>query len=189
MMKIPVQNIESPFDDETVAGLKAGIPVVISGVIFTARDAAHRRIAEALAAGKGPPVELAGQTVYYMGPTPPRPGRVIGAAGPTTSGRLDIYTPGLLAYGVRATIGKGQRSPAVREALAKHRALYLAAPGGAGALLSRCIVSAEVVAYEDLGPEAVFRLVVKDFPAIVAGDIYGGDIYETGRAKYRTGSV
>jgi fumarate hydratase subunit beta len=162
-----------------------GTEVLISGVIYTARDAAHQRLIQALEKGEKPPFDLKGQTLYYMGPSPARPGQVIGAAGPTTSRRMDKYTPRLLAAGIRAMMGKGNRSPEVREAIKKHRAVYLATIGGAGALLSKSIKKAEVIAYEDLSAEAIMRLDVENFPAIVANDIYGGDLFEQEKAKYK----
>ncbi len=180
-----VMRITSPIDDKTIERLTAGTQVLISGVIYTARDAAHRRLVKALDAGEKLPVDLQGQTIYYTGPSPARPGRIIGAAGPTTSARMDALAPRLLAAGVKAMIGKGNRSLAVREAIQKYRAVYFVAIGGAGALLSKCIRQAEIVAYEDLGPEAMRRLVVEDFPAIVADDIYGIDLFEVNKAKYR----
>ncbi|MDH5696530.1 MAG: fumarate hydratase C-terminal domain-containing protein, partial [Dehalococcoidia bacterium] len=133
------------------------------------------------------PFDLAGQTLYYMGPSPARPGQIIGSAGPTTSSRMDIYTPRLIAAGLRAMIGKGSRSPQVRQAIKKYKAVYLATIGGAGALLSKSIKQVEVIAYEDLGTEAILRLTVENFPAIVANDIYGGDLFEQGKAKYQRG--
>ncbi len=162
-----------------------GTRVLISGVVYTARDAAHRRLVEALDRGERLPFDIKGQTLYYMGPSPPRPGQVIGSAGPTTSGRMDGYTPPLLAAGLKAMIGKGNRSPEVREAIKKHKAVYLVAIGGTGALLSKAIKKAEVIAYPDLGVEAIMRLEVEDFPAICANDIYGGDLFEQGRARYQ----
>jgi len=180
-----VMRITSPIDDKTIERLTAGTQVLISGVIYTARDAAHRRLVKALDAGEKLPVDLQGQTIYYTGPSPARPGRIIGAAGPTTSARMDALAPRLLAAGVKAMIGKGNRSLAVREAIQKYKAVYFVAIGGAGALLSKCIRQAEIVAYEDLGPEAMRRLVVEDFPAIVADDIYGIDLFEVNKAKYR----
>ena len=161
--------------------------MLLSGVIYTARDAAHKRLVQALNNGESLPFDLSGQTIYYCGPTPARPGQVIGSAGPTTSMRMDAYTPQLLAAGVKAMIGKGSRSLAVREAIRTYKAVYLAAVGGIGALLARCIKEAEVIAYEDLGAEAIMRLRVADFPAIVANDIYGKDLFEQGRAEYRRG--
>ena len=161
--------------------------MLLSGVIYTARDAAHQRLVQALEREESLPFDLGGQTIYYMGPTPARPGQVIGSAGPTTSARMDVYTPQLLAAGVKAMIGKGSRAMAVREAIQKHKAVYLAAVGGIGALLAQCIKEAEVIAYEDLGAEAIMRLKVVDFPAIVANDIYGKDLFAQGKAKYRRG--
>lgn len=175
----------SPIDDETIGKLTAGTPVLISGTVYTARDAAHRRMTEALDKNEELPFDLQGQTIYYVGPTPPRPGRVIGSVGPTTSGRMDAYTPRLLAAGLRAMIGKGERSPEVKESLRKYRAVYFVAIGGAGALLSRSIKKSEVIAYDDLGTEAVRRLAVADFPAIVANDVYGNDVFQQGKARYR----
>jgi len=160
---------------------------LLSGVIYTARDAAHKRLVQALEGGGELPFDLGGQTIYYSGPTPARPGQVIGSAGPTTSARMDVYTPPLLAAGVRAVIGKGGRSTAVKEALQQYKAVYLAAVGGIGALLAQCVKEAEVIAYPDLGAEAVRRLVVADFPAIVASDIYGEDLYVRVNAEYRRG--
>jgi len=159
--------------------------VTISGVIYTARDAAHHRLIQALDRGEELPFELEGQTLYYMGPSPARAGQVIGSAGPTTSSRMDKYTPRLLAAGVKAVIGKGSRSAEVREAIKKYKAVYLVATGGAGALLAGAIREAEVIAYEELGAEAIRRLTVENFPAIVANDIYGADLFEQGKAKYK----
>lgn len=174
-----------PLDLEAVSVLRAGDRVCISGTIFAARDAAHRRMVEALNRGEPLPIEFRGQIIYYMGPSPARPGRPIGAAGPTTAGRMDPYTPELLDLGLKGMIGKGRRSQAVREAMMRRKAVYLAAVGGAGALLAQHIVAAEVAAYEDLGPEAILRLTVEGFPAVVINDIYGGDAYETGQALFR----
>lgn len=179
--------IASPIKTEVLEKLTAGTKVLISGVVYTARDAAHQRLIQALEKGERLPFDLKGQTLYYMGPSPARPGRVIGAAGPTTSRRLDTYTPRLIAAGIRAMIGKGSRPPEVREAIKKYKAVYFVTIGGAGALLSRSIKQAEVIAYEDLGAEAIRRLEVKDFPAIVANDIYGGDLFEQEKAKYQRG--
>lgn len=177
--------IESPLEPETVARLRAGNLVLLTGVIYTARDAAHKRMVEALARGEKLPFDIKGQTVYYMGPSPAPPGKVIGAAGPTTSGRMDGYTPALLKEGLRAMIGKGSRSAEVKEAITKYGAVYMAATGGAGAILARSIIRVDLIAYEDLGAEAVRRLEVKDFPAIVINDCYGADLYEEGKARYR----
>jgi len=178
-------NINSPLGAEVIERLTVGTPVLISGVIYTARDAAHRRIVRSLDRGESLPFDLEGQTIYYTGPSPAPPGRIIGSAGPTTSTRMDAYTPRLIAAGIRAMIGKGSRSLAVREAIQKHRAVYFVSLGGAGALLARSIKKVEVIAYEDLETEAVRRLTVEDFPAIVANDIYGGDIFEQNKARYR----
>ncbi|MBM2831661.1 MAG: hydro-lyase, Fe-S type, tartrate/fumarate subfamily, beta subunit [Dehalococcoidia bacterium] len=179
--------ITSPLDDRVVKSLRAGDQVRITGVLYTARDAAHKRLVDGLKKGESPPFDLTGQTIYYVGPTPARPGRVIGSAGPTTSGRMDSYTPLLLAHGVKGMIGKGQRSESVKEAIGKYKAIYFAAVGGAGALISRSIKKSEVIAYADLGAEAIHRLEVEEFPAIVINDTEGGDLYEEGKAKYRRG--
>jgi len=178
-------NIKSPLDEETIKKLKAGDQVFISGVIYTARDAAHKRLVEALDKGEKLPFDLANQTVYYMGPSPAKPGQVIGSAGPTTSGRMDSYAPRLMSAGLKGMIGKGNRSPAVKDAIKKYKAVYFAAIGGAGALISKSIKKAEVIAYEDLGAEAIRRLEVENFPVTVINDIYGSDLYEQGKAKYQ----
>jgi fumarate hydratase subunit beta len=178
-------NITSPIEEKVIEKLTAGTKVNISGVIYTARDAAHHRIIQALDKGGRLPFDLEGQTIYYMGPSPAPPGKVIGSAGPTTSQRMDKYTPRLLAAGIRAMIGKGGRSAEVREAIKKYKAVYLVATGGAGALLAKAIKKAETVAYQELGTEAILKLTVEDFPAIVANDIHGNDLFEQGRAKYK----
>jgi len=157
--------------------LRAGDSVLLSGVVYTARDAAHARLAALLAEGKPLPVDLAGQVIYYVGPTPAKPGQVIGSAGPTTAGRMDSFTPALLAAGLKGMIGKGLRNQSVREAIVQHKAVYFAATGGAAALLAKRIVSCEVVAYEDLGCEAIHRLEVRDLPLVVINDCAGGDFY------------
>lgn len=180
-----MRHITSPLKLSVVEELRTGDQVFISGTIYTARDAAHRRMIHALDKGQKLPIGIAGQTLYYMGPSPAKPGHVTGAAGPTTSGRMDVYTSRLLAIGLRAMIGKGSRSREVKEAIIKHKAIYLSAVGGVGALIAKSIKSAEVVAYDDLGVEAIRRLEVKDFPAIVINDIYGGDLYEEGKAQYQ----
>ncbi len=180
-----VISITSPIGAKTIEELTIGTPVLISGVIYTARDAAHQRLTQALERREKPPFSLRGQTIYYTGPSPARPGRIIGSAGPTTSTRMDIYTPRLLASGIRAMIGKGGRSLAVKEAMQKYKAVYFVAIGGAGALLAQCIKKVELIAYDDLGPEAIRLLTVENFPAIVANDIYGEDLFEQGKAKYR----
>lgn len=180
-----MRTITSPLDEKTVKELKAGDQVLITGVIYTARDAAHKRMVEALDRGEPLPFDVKGQTIYYMGPSPAKPGQVIGSAGPTTAGRMDFYAPRLMAEGLRVMIAKGARSPAVKEAIKKYKGVYFASIGGAGALVAKTIVKAETVAYEDLGAEAILRLEVEDFPAVVINDIYGGDLYEQGKAKYK----
>jgi fumarate hydratase subunit beta len=177
--------IQLPLKDADLERLRAGDHVLISGVIYAARDAAHRRMVTALQKGEPLPFDVRGQVIYYVGPTPARPGRVIGSAGPTTSMRLDPYTPPLLEAGLKGIIGKGGRGPAVREALKKHRAVYFLAVGGTGALLSKRIKKVDVIAYEDLGTEAVRRMEVEDFPAIVVNDVQGNDLLEMGKAQYR----
>ncbi|MFO8010059.1 MAG: Fe-S-containing hydro-lyase [Dehalococcoidia bacterium] len=177
--------ISSPIDSTTIDKLKAGDQVVISGTLYVARDAAHKRMIEALEMGEGLPFDISGQTIYYMGPSPAKPGQVIGAAGPTTSGRMDAYAPRLMEAGLKAMIGKGLRSDEVKNAMRKHKAVYLAAIGGAGALISKSIKSSEIVAYEDLGAEALRKLEIEDFPATVINDIHGGDLYQEGKARYR----
>ena len=174
-----------PLKDSDIVGLKAGDRVLLSGVIYTARDAAHKRLIELLDKGEKLPFDVKGELIYYVGPTPAKPGFVIGSAGPTTSGRMDAYTPRLLSLGLKGTIGKGQRSQEVIEAMKKHKAIYMAAVGGAAAVIAKTIKKAEVVAYEDLGAEAIRRLTVEDFPAIVVNDIYGGDLFKIGVEKYR----
>jgi fumarate hydratase subunit beta len=184
MSDTPIR-ITTPLDEETVLSLRAGQPVLISGAIYTARDAAHRRMAEALARDEELPFDIRGQIIYYVGPTPPPPGRAIGAAGPTTAGRMDAYVPQLVSLGLKGMIGKGPRSEAVKAALQQYKAVYFGAIGGAGAYLAQRIKSAELIAYEDLGTEAIRRLVAEDFPAIVINDCHGGDAYEQGRAQWR----
>jgi fumarate hydratase subunit beta len=178
------KRLQTPLTDEAIADLRAGDQVLLTGVLLTGRDAAHLRFAEALDRGEPLPVDLAGQVLYYVGPSPARPGTPIGAAGPTTASRMDSYTPRLLALGLKATIGKGTRSAEVREALKEHHAVYFGAVGGLGALLARQIKKAEVLAYADLGAEAVYRLEVEDFPLVVVDDVYGGDLYETAPAEW-----
>jgi fumarate hydratase subunit beta len=184
-ISIRARAVELPLSDETVEALHAGDDLLLSGVMYVARDAAHKRMIKALEAGEPLPVDFQGQVIYYMGPTPARPGRPIGSAGPTSSYRMDAYSPALMARGLKGTIGKGMRSREMKEAMKKYKAVYLGAIGGAGALISRCIRSVEVVAYEDLGAEALRWIVVQDFPVTVINDIYGGDMYEEGRARYR----
>ena len=174
-----------PLTDQDVLPLSIGDLVLISGVIYTARDAAHKRLVDMLAAGAPLPMDLQGQIMYYVGPSPAPPGRVIGAAGPTTSYRMDSYAPTLIRLGLKAMIGKGKRSAEVIEAMKEHKAVYLGATGGAGALISQRIKAAEVIAFPELGPEAVHRLVVENFPTIVINDCQGRDLYEQGVRKYR----
>jgi len=177
-------DITTPLDSQVIEKLKAGDQVSITGVIYTARDAAHKRMVEALDKGQDLPFDVRGQTIYFMGPSPAKPGQVIGAAGPTTSGRMDAYSPRLLAEGLKGMIGKGSRSQEVKEAIKKHKAVYFAATGGAGALIARAIKKSDTVAYEELGAEAVLRLEVENFPATVVNDAHGGDLYQEGKAKY-----
>jgi fumarate hydratase subunit beta len=174
-----------PLTQKDIESLKSGDNILLSGVLYVARDAAHRRMVEALDKGESLPFDIKDQTLYYMGPSPAPPGRVIGSAGPTTSARMDAYTPRLLAAGLKGMIGKGVRSQEVKEALKKYQAVYLAAVGGAGALISKTINNSEVVAYPDLDPEAILKLEVRDFPATVINDIYGGDLYVEGKKKYK----
>ncbi len=179
------KKVTLPLTDETLKDLHAGDNLLLTGVMYAGRDAAHKRLIEALDQSKPLPLDFKGQTIYFMGPTPARPGRPIGAAGPTTSGRMDSYSPRLIAQGLKGMVGKGMRSQAVKDAMKKHKAVYLAAVGGAGALISRRIKKAEVVAYKDLGAEALLRLEVEDFPVTVINDTYGGDLYHEGKTKYR----
>jgi fumarate hydratase subunit beta len=180
-----VKKVTLPLTDETLKELRAGDNLLLTGVMYVGRDAAHKRIVEAMEQGKPLPIDINGQTIYFMGPSPPRPGRPIGSAGPTTSGRMDAYSPRLIAAGLKGMIGKGLRAEAVKDAMVKHKAVYLGAIGGAGALISKSIKKAEAVAYEDLGAEALLRLEVEDFPVTVINDVYGGDLYKEGKAKYR----
>jgi fumarate hydratase subunit beta len=178
-------SLSLPLKEQDIVRLKSGDRVLLTGVLYTARDAAHKRLVEALERGEKLPIDLKGQVLYYVGPSPAPLGRVIGSAGPTSAYRMDRYTPRLLQEGLKGMIGKGPRSEKIKEALKQHKAVYLAATGGAGALLSRRILKAEVVAYADLGPEAIRKLEVKDFPAIVINDTHGGDLYQQGREQYR----
>lgn len=178
------KHIHTPLTENVTKDLKAGDYVYITGTIYTARDAAHQRMQETLDEGKSLPIEMKDTIIYYMGPSPAREGRPIGSAGPTTSSRMDKYAPTLLDMGLKGMIGKGKRSREVLDAVVRNRAVYFAAVGGAGALLSKAILSSEVVAYEDLGTEAVRRLEVKDFPVIVVADVYGNNLYETAIKEY-----
>jgi fumarate hydratase subunit beta len=180
-----VKKISLPLTDDVLKGLKAGDNLLLSGPIYVARDAAHKRMIEAMEQGQSLPFGIKGATVYYMGPTPARPGRVIGSAGPTTSGRMDAYAPRLIAEGLKGMIGKGARAKAVKDAMVKYKAVYLGAIGGAGAIISRSIKKSQVIAYEELGAEAVRLLEVEDFPVTVVNDIHGGDLYEQGKARYQ----
>lgn len=184
MIVINAKEISPPLTDKDIMTLRAGDSLLISGVIYTARDAAHQKLVQLLDHNEELPFELAGQIIYYVGPTPPKPGRVIGSAGPTTSGRMDVYTPTLLAKGLKAVIGKGARDHATVKALQQYRGLYLAATGGAGALLAKTIMEVEVLAYPELGPEAIYRLVVEKFPVTVVNDARGNDLYLEGRQRY-----
>ncbi|MCL0082401.1 Fe-S-containing hydro-lyase [Dehalococcoidia bacterium] len=177
-------DIRLPLHAEVIEKLRAGDQVLMSGTVYSARDAAHKRLVEALDRGEKLPFEIEGQTIYYMGPSPARPGRVIGSAGPTTSGRMDVYAPRLMEVGLKGMIGKGSRSQEVKDAMRRYKAVYFAAIGGAGALIAKSIKKAEVVAYDDLGAEALRRLEVEDFPATVINDIYGDDLYEEGKARW-----
>ena len=177
--------VSAPLTEEDIAQLRAGEHVRFYGTIYTARDAAHRRMVAAAEKGEPLPIDLKGQIIYYVGPTPPRPGRVIGSAGPTTSMRIDPFTPKLLELGVKMTIGKGGRGPRVQRALRENKAAYCLAVGGAGALLSKTIRSVEVIAYEDLGTESIKLLEVEGFPAIVCCDMYGGDLLLQGKERWR----
>jgi len=178
-----------PLTDKDVLDLEIGDQVLISGVLYTARDAAHRRLLDLLEGGQPLPMELQGQIIYYVGPSPARPGRVIGAAGPTTAYRMDSYAPTLIRLGLKAMIGKGKRSPEVLAAMQEYHAVYLGATGGAGALISQCIKDAKVIAFPELGPEAIHRLEVEDLPTIVINDCQGRDLYEVGVARYRRGAT
>jgi len=180
------REILAPIDKKTAKELRAGDYVKITGTIYTARDAAHKRMAEALDKGDKLPIDIEGATIYYMGPTPAREGSVIGSAGPTTASRMDKYAPCLLDLGMVGMIGKGKRTKEVAEAVVRNKGVYFAAVGGAGALLSKCIISSEIVAYEDLGTEAIRRLTVKDFPVIVVMDSQGNNLYETAAEEWRS---
>ncbi len=184
MMSEPIR-IKPPLSDQDVERLRSGDRVLISGVIYTGRDAAHRRLVDLLKEGKDFPFDIKGQIIYFVGPTPAKPGQVLGSAGPTTSYRMDAYSPSLIEKGLKGMIGKGMRSDAVKEAIKKYKAVYFAATGGAGALLAKRVKKAEIVAYEDLGPEAIRRLEVEDLPVIVVNDVKGNDLYLEGAKKFR----
>lgn len=182
-------DLVAPLSTEDVKILRAGNRVTISGTIYTARDAAHRRLMTLIEAGETLPIPIEGQVIYYVGPSPAPPGRVIGAAGPTTSYRMDPYTPKLLELGLKGMIGKGKRSKEVVDAMVKYKGVYMAAIGGAGALMARAIKEARVVAYDDLGPEAIRELKVERLPVIVVNDTLGNDLYVEGQKKYQVGAV
>lgn len=180
-----VIRITPPLSDEDIMKLKIGDRVLITGKILTGRDSAHKRLYELIQKGEKLPIEIKGQIIYYVGPAPAKPGYVIGSAGPTTSYRMDPYAPLLMEHGLKGMIGKGVRSQSVRDAMKKFKGVYFAATGGAGALIARNIRTATIIAYEDLGPEAIRELEVEDFPVIVANDAFGGDLYEEGMKRYR----
>jgi len=172
-----VLRLSTPLMNEDLEKLKTGDQVLLNGVIYTARDAAHKRMIEAIESGKELPFDIRGQVIYYAGPSPAKPGEVIGSCGPTTSSRMDAYAPEMIAHGLKGMVGKGTRSTEVKKAIVEHKSVYFAAIGGLGALLAKAIKEAEIIAYPDLEPESVRRLVVKDFPVIVAIDVHGNDIY------------
>lgn len=178
-------HINAPLTEETINSLKAGDTVSISGTIYTARDAAHKRMIALLEEGKELPFDIQGQVIYYVGPCPAKPGQVIGSAGPTTSSRMDAYAPKLIELGLKGMIGKGLRSKEVVQAMTQKGAVYFGAIGGAGALIARSIIKEEVIAFPELGPEAVRKLEVKDFPAVVIIDSQGNNLYESGREAYK----
>lgn len=184
-MNQPIR-LKPPLSDEDVEKLRIGDRILISGIIYTGRDAAHKRLLDLLKGGKNLPFDIKGQIIYYVGPTPAKPGQIFGSAGPTTSYRMDAYAPLLIEKGLKGMIGKGMRSEAVKDAMMKYKAIYFAATGGAGALLAKRVKKAEVVAYEDLGPEAIRRLEVEDLPVIVVNDVRGNDLYVEGERKYCT---
>lgn len=177
-------SLTPPLGDEDVERLKIGDRVLISGTIYTGRDAAHKRLLDLIQEGKSLPIDIQGQIIYYVGPSPAKPGRPVGAAGPTTSYRMDAYAPELIRLGLKGMIGKGARNQEVRDAMSEYKAVYFAAIGGAGALMAQAIKKAEVIAYEDLGPEAIRRLEVEEFPVIVVNDVSGNDLYEVGIKQY-----
>lgn len=181
---MPQIKLITPLSDETVENLRIGQKVLLNGVIYTGRDSAHKKMIELLDQGKPLPIDIKGQVIYYVGPSPAKPGQVIGSAGPTTSGRMDAYTPRLLALGLKGMIGKGKRTPEVIKAIKQYKSVYFAAVGGAAALISQSIKKSRVVAYPELGPEAIHELYVEDFPVIVVNDTLGGDLYDEGIKIY-----
>jgi len=178
-------HITTPVSDDVIAELRAGDSIYITGYLYTGRDSAHKKLIDLVDQGQELPIDVKGQLIYYVGPTPARPGKVIGSAGPTTSYRMDSFAPTLHRLGLKGTIGKGKRSEEVRESLKTNKGVYLAAVGGAGALISKSIVEAEVIAYPELGPEAIRRVKVENFPCIVINDMYGGDLYAEGKENYQ----
>lgn len=179
------KRVNTPLTDEAVKNLKAGDRVLLNGIIYTGRDAAHKRLVEMIDKGENLPMELKDQTIYYVGPCPAKPGQAIGSAGPTTSGRMDAYTPKLMDHGLRGMIGKGLRNQAVVDSIIRHTGVYFAAIGGAGALLAEAIKEAEVIAFPDLGAEAIYKLKVEDFPVTVIIDSEGNDLYKIGKEQYK----
>ena len=179
------KRVNTPLIDEVVKDLKAGDRVLLNGIIYTGRDAAHKRLVDMIDRGENLPMELKDQTIYYVGPCPAKPGQAIGSAGPTTSGRMDAYTPKLMDHGLRGMIGKGLRNQAVVDSIIKHTGVYFAAIGGAGALLAEAIKEAEVIAFPDLGAEAIYRLKVEEFPVTVIIDSQGNDLYRIGKEQYK----
>ncbi len=183
------KRISLPLTNKILEGLRIGDSLLLTGPMYVCRDAVHKKITEIMDKREQLPLEIKGATIYYMGPSPTRPNRVIGAAGPTTSGRMDSYAPKLIASGLKAMIGKGMRSQTVKDAMVKYKAVYLGAIGGAGAVISNSIVEAKIIAYEELGAEALLLIHVINFPVTVINDIYGGDLYQTGKAKYQVSSA
>ncbi|MBW1823000.1 MAG: Fe-S-containing hydro-lyase [Deltaproteobacteria bacterium] len=177
--------VTTPLNEEVISKWRSGDKILISGIIYTGRDAAHKRLVELIDKGESLPFDVKGQIIYFVGPTPARPGRAVGSAGPTTSYRMDAYSPRLIERGLKGMIGKGSRSKEVIEAMMKHKCVYMTAVGGAGALISRCIKSSEIIAYDDLGPEAIRKMKVENFPVIVVNDTSGNDLYQEGIKKYR----
>ncbi len=177
--------ITTPVSDEVIAKLKSGDSIFITGYLYTGRDSAHKKLIDLITEGKELPIDVKGQFIYYVGPTPARPGKPIGSAGPTTSYRMDSYAPTLYELGLKGSIGKGARNEEVKDALKKYKGVYVASVGGAGALISKSIEEAEIIAYPELGPEAIRRIKVKDFPCIIINDMYGGDLYEEGKKQFR----
>ena len=180
-----VIKITTPLSDEVVNSLKSGDQVSINGILYTARDAAHKRLIDLLDKGEKLPFDVKGQIIYYVGPTPPKPGAIIGSAGPTTSYRMDPYAPRLMEIGMKGMIGKGNRDKSVIDAMVKYKSIYFAAIGGAGALVARSIKKVEIIAYDDLGPEAIRKMEVEDFQAVVVNDTHGNDVYKEGMNKYK----